>query len=87
MLNGLGMLLMAPLLVAATTPIQGSFTLTAHKPGDAKFDAAKVNYVGGVTLFKEKVRQYCPQPPVQSCPNGTDAVWANGLYPVSSMFF
>ncbi|KAF2729454.1 hypothetical protein EJ04DRAFT_580599 [Polyplosphaeria fusca] len=61
----------------------GLHTLTAYIPENEKYNGLKVEYGGNLNLFQEKTGSYCPTPPVQNCPNGTDTVFANTFYPMS----
>lgn len=62
--------------------IPNIYTLTVYNPGQ-QYDGAKIQFGGGLNLFQDKVRSYCPEQVGSSCPNGTETVFAGSLYPVS----
>jgi hypothetical protein len=63
------------------------YTLTAYKPGDV-MDGLKVNWGGALNLYQQNVASYCPSEVEEegACPNGTDTVFANSMYPVSFLW-
>ncbi|KAK7541167.1 uncharacterized protein J3D65DRAFT_665890 [Phyllosticta citribraziliensis] len=68
-------------LKSRDTALTGLYTLTSYAPGNATLNGGKFQGRGGLLI--PRIGSYCPSFVGTSCPNGTDSVFSNSLYPSS----